>query len=91
MTTALVDALVSYAGMTAEQSAGRTVGRPSIGRGDGERVVTTARADALVLYARKTAEQLQAVSRKCRRDTANADGQQCATSVASCCVDFHLL
>ena len=37
MTTAHADALVSYAGKTDEQSAGRSVGRPSIGRGDGVR------------------------------------------------------
>ena len=42
MTTADADALVLHAGKTAERSAGRTVGQPSICRDDGERVVTTA-------------------------------------------------
>ena len=45
-------------GKPAEQSAGRTEGRPSVGRGDGERVVTTAHADALVSHAEKTAERI---------------------------------
>ena len=63
MTTADAEALVSQADKTAEQSAERTVGRPSIGRRDGECVVTTAYADALVSYADKTTEQSQSVSR----------------------------
>ena len=54
LTTADVEALVSHAGKTAEMSAGRTVGRMSIGPGDG---VTTADADALVSHAGKTAER----------------------------------
>ncbi|KAI0229873.1 hypothetical protein LSAT2_019716 [Lamellibrachia satsuma] len=54
VTTADVEALVSHAGKTAEMSAGRTVGRMSIGPGDG---VTTADADALVSHAGKTAER----------------------------------
>ena len=58
VTTADAGPLVSHTGKTDEQSAGRTVGRPSIGRGDGERVVTTAYADALLSCAGKTAEQL---------------------------------
>ena len=52
VTTADMDALVSHAEKTAERSAGRTVGQPSICLGDGERVVTTAHADALVSRAR---------------------------------------
>ena len=52
MTTADADALVSHAGKTAERSVGRTVGQPSICRGDGKRVVTTAHADSLVSHAR---------------------------------------
>ena len=54
VTTADVEALVSHAGKTAEMSPGRTVGRMSIGPGDG---VTTADADALVSHAGKTAER----------------------------------
>ena len=57
VTTADAGPLVSHTGKTDEQSAGRTVGRPSIDRGDGERVVTTAYADAIVSRAGKTAEQ----------------------------------
>ena len=52
MTSADADALVSHAGKTAERWAGRTVGQPTICRGDGECIVTTALADALVSRAR---------------------------------------
>ena len=81
---------MSYAGKTAEQSSGRTIGRASMGRGDGERDVTTAHAH----WCRTRGRQLnvsQAVSTQWRRETANADGQHCAviTGVASCCLVFH--
>ena len=79
---------------TAEPSAGRTVGWPSIGRRDGKYVVTTAHVDTLVLYAMKMAEQSHAVSRGDEirpMQTANEDGQQSVviTGVASCCLGFH--
>ena len=50
MTVADADALVSHAGKAAEQSAERSVSRPSTRRGDDERVVKMAHADALLSY-----------------------------------------